>query len=173
MLSSSCRSSPAEGTTVSQFLHASLEHVFDVTIYFGADRAVFGPLPGGQRQGYTPPLHGTISGPRLSGIVMPHSGADYATVRGDGVIELRAHYLLQAHDGTLIYIENRGYVVPAIPERARVNDQGHPQPEYFRCAPTFRVPEGPHDWLASAVIVGAGERRRDPDHSILRYYLVN
>jgi hypothetical protein len=43
--------------------------------------------------------------------VVPHSGADYATVREDGTIELRAHYLLRADDGTMIYIQNLGYLV--------------------------------------------------------------
>jgi hypothetical protein len=32
--------------------------------------------------------------------------------------------------------------------------------------------EGPHDWLSRPGLIGAGERRSDPDHSILRYYLV-
>jgi hypothetical protein len=153
-------------------LNATLEHVFDITVEFGADRTIFGPLPGGWHQGYTPALSGTISGPRLNGTVMPQSGADYALVRSDGTVELNAHYLLRADDGTLIYLANRGYVVPAGADSARVNDQGLRQPSYFRCAPTFRVPEGPHDWLARTVIVGAGERRQDPDHSIFRYYAV-
>ena len=140
----------------------SLEHVFDVEVLFGADRAIHGPLPGGGHQGYTPASGGTISGPRLSGKVVPHSGADYATVRSDGVIELRAHYMLEADDGTAIYIENRGYLVRAQP--------GQPQPSYFKITPYFRVPEGPHDWLSRTVIVGGGERRTEPDRTLFRYY---
>ena len=140
----------------------SLEHVFDIEVLFGADRVIFGPLPGGGSQGYTPPIGGTISGPKLSGSVVPNSGADYATVRGDGVIELNAHYLLKAEDGTLIYIMNKGYLVPGGP--------GSSQPSYFRITPYFRVPEGPHDWLARTCIVGGGERRTGPDRSLFRYY---
>ena len=139
-----------------------LEHVFDVEVLFGADRGIYGPLPGGSGQGYTPAIGGTIGGPRLNGIVVPHSGADYATVRTDGTIELKAHYLLEADDGTRIYIENRGYLVrPAA---------GELQPSYFRLTPYFRVPEGPHDWLGRTVIVGGGERRADPDRTLFRYY---
>ena len=41
------------------------------------------------------------------------SGADYATVRADGVVDFNAHYLLQADDGTYIYIVNRGYLKAA------------------------------------------------------------
>ena len=141
-----------------------LEHVFDIEVMFGADRVIFGPLPGGGNQGYTPAIGGTISGPRLSGIVVPHSGADYALVRDDGTIELSAHYLLQAEDGTKIYIQNRGYLVRARP--------GDAQPSYFRLTPYFRVPAGPHDWLSRSVIVGGGERLTNPDRSLFRYYLL-
>jgi hypothetical protein len=157
---------------MTDFLKARLQHVFDVTVWFGKDRTVFGPLPGGASQGYTPPLRGVISGPKLNGAVVPHSGADYATVRSDGVIELNAHYLLKADDGTLIYIQNQGYLVRAPEGKGKPNDQGVPQPLYFKFTPKFRVPEGPHDWLARTVIVGSGERRSDPDHSIFRYYAV-
>lgn len=139
-----------------------LEHVFDIEVLFGADRGIYGPLPGGSSQGYTPAIGGTISGPRLWGTVIPQSGADYATVRTDGVIELHAHYLLEADDGTRIYIENRGYLVRSKP--------GEAQPSYFRVTPYFRVPEGPHDWLARTVIVGGGERRTTPDRTLFRYY---
>lgn len=139
-----------------------LEHVFDIEVLFGADRAIFGPLPSGDSQGYTPAIGGTISGPRLAGSVVPHSGADYALVRPDGVIELKAHYLLEAEDGTKIYIQNLGYLVRAQP--------GNPQPSYFRVTPYFRVPQGPHDWLSRTVIVGGGERRSNPDRTLFRYY---
>jgi hypothetical protein len=156
---------------MTDFLKARLQHVFDVRIEFGKDRTVFGPMPGGASQGYTPPKSGVISGPKLQGTVVPHSGADYATVRPDGVVELNAHYLLKADDGTLIYIENHGYLVMA-GDKGKPNDQGLPQPHYFKFTPKFRVPEGPHDWLMRTVIVGSGERRKDPDHSIFRYYAV-
>ena len=125
---------------MSKFSDCKLEHVFDIVVEFGADRTTFGPLPGGDQQGYTPPIGGTITGPRLNGIVVPRSGADYAIVRSDGVLELEAHYMLQADDGTLIYIVNRGYLVRAPEGTGEKNDQGMVQPAYFRCTPIFRVP---------------------------------
>jgi hypothetical protein len=153
-------------------IELKLEHVFDIRVDFGADRTVFGPLPGGAKQGYTPAIGGVIEGPRLKGRVVPMSGADYAHVRADGVIELNAHYLLEADDGELIYINNRGYIVPAQPAKAARKTAKVRQPLYFRCAPTFRCPAGKHDWLCRTVIVGTGERRANPDHSIFRYYAV-
>jgi hypothetical protein len=157
---------------VKTFADVTLEHAFDIIVEFGPDRTIFGPLPGGGHQGYTPPTGGRIRGPRLNGEVVPRSGGDYATVRGDGTIELNAHYLLRANDGTLIYIQNRGYLVPATEGEGKANDQGLIQPRYFRFTPYFRVPEGPHDWLSRTVIVGGGERRKHPDHSLFRYFVV-
>ena len=139
-----------------------LEHVFDVRIDFH-ERHVFGPVSGGAKQGYTSVKGGVVEGPRLNGKLVDYSGADYALVRPDGVVELNAHYLLQADDGTLIYIRNLGYVYGAAPPARN---------GYFRCTPSFRAPEGPHDWLNRTVIVGGGERKTNPDHSIFRYYAV-
>ena len=140
-----------------------LEHVFDIRIDFH-ERRLFGPVSGGASQGYTSVKSGAVEGPRLNGKVVDYSGADWAAVRPDGVVELNAHYLLEASDGTLIYIRNLGYVYG--PHAASGRNA------YFRCTPYFRAPEGPHDWLNRTVIVGGGERRTNPDHSVFRYYAV-
>ena len=83
------------------------EFVFQVRIEF-KERIRY-PSPMGGRV-YVPPTGGTIEGPRLQGRVMPYSGADWARGRPDGVGELNAHYMLEASDGTPIYIYNRGYL---------------------------------------------------------------
>jgi hypothetical protein len=140
-----------------------LEHVFDVRIDFH-ERHIFGPVSGGAKQGYVSVKGGLVEGPRLNGVVKAHSGADWGTVRTDGVVELNAHYLLEADDGALIYIRNLGYVYGAAP--------GATGPSYFRCTPYFRAPEGKHDWLNRTVIVGGGQRKTNPDHTVFRYYAV-
>ena len=150
---------------------ANLEYAFETRVFFRAERCVFGPLPGGGSQGYTPCSGGEIYGPRLSGKVVPDSGADYADVRGDGAIVINSHYLLEADDGTKIYLNNRGYLIPAPKGEAKIVN-GMPQPAYFRFTPTFVVPAGPHEWLGRTLFVGAGERRSKPDHSIFTYYAV-
>ncbi|MCW2369867.1 DUF3237 domain-containing protein [Sphingobium sp. B11D3D] len=150
---------------------AHLEYAFEMRVNFRPERCTVGPLPGGGYQGYTPCASGTIYGPRLSGIIIPDSGADYATVRGDGTIVIKSHYMLQADDGTKIYINNNGYLIPAKPGEARLDD-GTPQPAYFCFSPTFVVPEGPHDWMGKTLIIGTGSRRSNPDHSIFTYYAV-
>lgn len=152
-----------------------LEHAFDVTIWFDK-RWQFGPLSGGGQQGYTSVRDGSIEGPMLNGTVVAQSGADWAHIRPDGVIELNAHYILEADDGTKIYIRNQGYVCRPM----RAADQGPDEepsiPGYFRCTPYFRAPQGKHDWLNRTVILGSGVRRPGtedvPDHSLFRYWAV-
>ncbi|HET6971095.1 MAG TPA: DUF3237 domain-containing protein [Phenylobacterium sp.] len=150
-------------------LDVRLEHVFDVRMFFDR-RWVIEPLPGEWKQGYTSVKTGEITGPRLNGKLVDHSGADWPLVRADGVVELNAHYMIEADDGAIIYIHNLGYVYSA-------REPDRPTP-YFRCTPYFRAPAGPHDWLNRTVIVGVGQRRPQlrpddpPDHSLFRYYAI-
>jgi hypothetical protein len=86
--------------------------------------------------------------------------------------------MLEADDGTRIYIRNMGYVHGPL----RASDQGPDEPPripgYFRCTPYFKAPVGPHDWLNRTVVVGIGKRvpkvapDDPPDHSLFRYYAV-
>jgi len=140
-----------------------LVHAFDIRMNF-FKRVIFGPVSGGAKQGYVSFKDGVIKGPRLNGKLMEYSGADWATVRMDGVVETNAHYMLEADDGTPIYIQNRGYIYNTQPNA--------PGPAYFRCTPYFRAPVGKHDWLNRTVIVGGGERHENPDYTIFRYYTV-
>lgn len=97
-------------TTNQDKLALSHEHVFDIRLNFDK-RWTVGPIPGGDRFGYTSLGAGsTVSGPRLNGRIVDYSGADWPMMRQDGVVELNAHYMMEADDGTLIYIRNLGYV---------------------------------------------------------------
>ncbi len=154
------------------------EHAFDIRINFDK-RWVIAPLPGGYSHGYTSVgADCTVSGPLLSGKLVDYSGADWPVVRSDGVVELNAHYMIQADDGALIYIHNLGYVhgTRRVPDQAP-GDAPAAVP-YFRCTPYFRAPEGPHGWLNRTVVVGVGVRQPKlkpddpPDHSLFRYYAI-
>ncbi|NBA96014.1 DUF3237 domain-containing protein [Pseudomonas sp. R5(2019)] len=144
------------------------EHIFDIRIDFD-QRQRFGPVCGGGEVGFTSVAGGVVEGPRLNGRVVPHGGADWADIRPDGVVVINAHYLLELDDGTTVYVQNRGFVVPAKRPADATPDQLI-QPAYFRLAPTFKVPLGPHDWLSRTVIVGCGERHLNPDYTLFRYY---
>ena len=155
-------------------LALNFEHAFDIRINFDRRWQTGAIHPGGPSHGYTSIGDGcTVSGPLLSGKLVDYSGADWPVIRTDGVVELNAHYMIEADDGALIYIRNLGYVHGKL-ERA----DGTTLPPYFRCTPYFRAPDGPHEWLNRTVIVGVGQRRPklteadEPDHSLFRYYAV-
>jgi len=143
-----------------------LEYVFQIRIDF-QERVSF-QTPNGRRA-YVPAISGVIEGPRLQGIVVPHSGADYA---GNG--RLNAHYMLKASDGTMIYINNTGYLyaIDGKPIDRTDPSWGGDREFYFRCTPVFDTPVGPHDWLTRTVIVGTGKRHAKPDYTIFTYYAV-
>ena len=82
---------------------------------------------------------------------------------------------MQENDGTLIYLQNRGFRhgPPDVMERLyklAPGDVVDPSLYYFRCTPTFEVPPGPHDWLTKYVFIGVGSR--DEKGNLIRYYQV-
>jgi hypothetical protein len=143
-----------------------LEYVFQIRIDF-SERVSFATPTG--RRAFVPAVSGVIEGPRLQGKVVPHSGADFAA---NG--RLNAHYMLQASDGTYIYIHNTGYLYPMDGKPIDRNDPswGGDREFYFRITPVFDTPVGPHDWLTRTVIVGTGKRHANPDCTIFTYYAV-
>jgi hypothetical protein len=160
---------------------------FRIRVFF-KERLRFEPTtPAGGRV-YVPPAGGDITGPRLQGRVMPYSGADWAQRHSDGASALNAHYMLEAADGTPIYIHNRGFLygreADGTPIPMMVSSQTAPSADgtttwtiapdnYFICTPTFDTPVGPHDWLTRLVIVGRGRRIPAPDHTVFDYFVVD
>jgi hypothetical protein len=144
-----------------------LEYVFQIRITFKERRRFQGPY--GKRV-YVPIEGGEVWGPRLQGRVVPRSGADYAGPAG-----LNAHYMLEATDGSLIYLHNRGYLYRTDGKDTPLDDPtwGGDAPHYFRICPTFDAPVGPHDWLTRTLIIGTGERHASPeDYTLFTYYAV-
>lgn len=131
-----------------------LQHVFDIRAGIGAPRD-----GGAGRNGHRriiPITGGSVSGPRLTGRVIP-GGADFELIRKDGNSVVEAHYALEADDGTPIYIRNTGLFVAPSKVIARM-DAGKtvdPSEYYFRAAPVFDAPDGPHGWLADRLFVSA------------------
>ena len=119
---------------------------------------------------------GTFEGPRLRGRAVPGSGGDYAYFRPDDVAVFDARYMLEEDDGTLILLNNRGFLRGRKPDTMqKLRDWafkgGAPVPHeeyYLRGNPTFECSVGKHDWLTIHVFVGGGERRADGNR--LRYY---
>jgi len=116
---------------------------------------------------------GTIEGPMLRGKVIPMSGGDFPLVRADGVIDFDARYLLEADDGTVIYLQNRGFRWARTPEAAEKMNRNEPVGDdeyYMRVSPKFDVPDGPHAWMSKYVFVGVAEKI--PGANRIHYFVV-
>ena len=131
------------------------EFVFAATVTIGAAVEV-GATPDGERR-YIPITGGSFAGPRIKGVVLP-GGADWQLQRRDGVLEVHALYSIKADDGAVIIVRNDGLLA----------DGG----KYFRTAPRFEAPTGPHDWLNKAVFVGSVAGAAQPGAVVVRVFEV-
>jgi hypothetical protein len=125
----------------------------------------------GVRRRIVPVAGGPVEGPRLKGDILP-GGADWQSIRPDGLTKVLARYVLRASDGTLISVTNEGLRRASEPviRRLLAGEPVDPSLVYFRAAPTFEVGAGPHAWLAENLFVSAGVRR--PDAVEIRFYVV-
>lgn len=148
-----------------------LEFAFRIRLELGIRKKI-GKIPSGGVRGFVSAAGGIVDGPRLTGRVVPNSGGDWALYREDHTVMFHAHYMLEADDGTMIYMRNNGYR-HAPPEVARRQEALEPvdfSEYYMRLSPTFDTPVGEHDWLTRHVIVGCGERHAE--YSVFHYYIV-
>lgn len=140
----------------------SLDLAFHVRLDFGeGPRTRFKPADKTFTRGFVAVLGGEVSGPRLSGRVVPQSGGDWPSMWDSGLIEFEAHYMLEASDRTPIYIHNRGvaYSDAAVLEQIEAGGIPDPDATYCRITPRFEAPAGPHEWLNRTIFVGVAERR--------------
>jgi len=114
---------------------------------------------------------GTVEGPSIKGRVIPMSGGDFPLVRPNGVIDFDARYLLELDDGTIVYLQSRGYrwaKSDEIAERMARNEPADHDDYYMRVSTKFDVPEGPHDWLGKYIFVGIAEKV--PHGNFIHYF---
>lgn len=149
-----------------------LEYCFTIAIELVPVRWIAPSVTGGTR-GVVLAASGTVQGPKLSGRVVPMSGGDYALQRPDGVIDFDARYLLEADDGTAIYLQNRGFRWARTPElsaKMARREPVDPGDYYMRVSPKFEAPAGPHDWLTKHVFIGVAEKL--PTSNCIHYFQV-
>jgi hypothetical protein len=103
---------------------------------------------------HIPIIGGEVSGPKLNGRILP-GGSDWALLRKDKNSAIDAHYTIIADDGTPIYVKNKGMRVSSseVLERLQAGEPVDPSELYFRSAPVFEAPEGPHAWLMNRIFV--------------------
>ncbi len=161
--------------TYSTLEHPRLEFVFECRLMFTRVFTIPDVHNGGFRSAVLVD-EGVFEGPNFRGRAVPNSGGDYAHFRADDTAVFDARYLLEVDDGTVIYMQNRGFLWGRAPEamarlRAWAFEGGPPvahEDYYLRAQPTFETPKGVHDWMTRHVFVGVGERK--PDGNLVRYY---
>lgn len=146
----------------------ALDFAFEVRVLLGPARHI--GHGAGEATEFIPITGGTVDGPRLCGTVLP--GGDWCDKRG-GVWQLDARYLVEADDGAVIDITNRGYyheedaAAPAQHDGAlQLSEAG----VYYRTAPVFRTDAPAHLWLARTVFIGLA--RGDDSEVSIRFYSV-
>ncbi len=84
----------------------SMEHICSYSARLANPLEVIGPVAEGIRlNAYV--TGGEVNGPRLTGKVRP-VGADWLTIRTDGIAILDVRVTLETHDGALIYLSYTG-----------------------------------------------------------------
>lgn len=154
-----------------------MEFAFEVRLRFTRVQNITS-MPTGAGRGAVYVDSGEFSGPNIRGRAVPNSGGDYALFRPDGVLSFDARYMLQEEDGTLILMQNRGFLwgrhsdtMQKLRAMAFAGGPGVDSGEYYlRASPSFEVETGRHDWLMRHVFVGMGERKSDGN--LVRYYKV-
>lgn len=125
----------------------------------------------GGRRRVIPITGGRLYGPDAEGVVLP-GGADWQTIRADGVTLLQARYTVRMADGQVIGIINTGVrrASADVVRRLTAGEVVDPSLYYFRATPVFEVGPGPHGWLTESIFVSVGERL--PDLVRLKVYRV-
>jgi hypothetical protein len=145
----------------------TLTLIADFRIMVGVPITI-GETPEGLRR-VVPILGGTITGPRLSGKILP-AGADYQVIRADGFSRLDARYAAELDDGAMLYIVNTGvrFGPPEIMARITRGEPVDPAAVYFRTIPRFEISAPAHAWLLKPLFLATGARH--PDRVELRVF---
>lgn len=127
-----------------------------------------GQAPLGERR-YVPLLGGTVSGPGLQGHIR-EGGIDWQIARADGVLEIDAHYVVEASDGALIEIRSQGvrHGPPEVMARLAAGEDVPPQDYYFRTVVRFTT--GAEAWRHLNGLLAIASGRREAQRVLLDLY---
>jgi hypothetical protein len=115
----------------------------------GAPQTI-GPGRFGERR-VVPVLGGRVSGPSISGEILP--GADWQTISADGLVELDARYAFRTHDEALVEIIDRGF------RHERKDPAGNPVPPYMRSTVRLETGHPGYSWVNRMIFVGTGGKQ--------------
>ena len=135
-------------------------YVFSLVIQIGAP-IVAGDFGHGVRR-IVPILGGEVRGEGINGTIFP-CGADFQTIRPNGLTELEAKYAFEMDDGAIVYIENIGirFGPKELLDRIAKGESVDPALIYFRSVPKFETGAEEYRWLMENLFIGVGARHPD------------
>jgi hypothetical protein len=113
------------------------------------------------RRRIIPITGGSFAGPLLSGEIL-NNGADWQILTADGTAIIDTRYILKLNDGSLAYLQTRGYrhgpadVMAELGKGAKVD----PAKYYFRVYLQFETSSSFYSWLNCTLAVGYAMRLR-------------
>jgi len=147
-----------------------IEHLFTYRLQL-APPQVIGPVPGDVRIDF-PVIGGEITGPRLQGSVKP-GGADFGTLRTDGVFLVDVRGALESHDGALIEITYTG-VMDLGPDGYEKFLKGEaPATAAVRAAPRFRTAHPAYAWMNRLQCISIGTATPATPEVVFDVYALN
>ena len=105
-------------------------------------------------------LGGTVTG-RVNGKIMS-GGADWQIIRGDGVADVQARYVLETDAGARILVTSNGlrHGPADVLQRIANGEEVDPALYYFRTVMRFEASDPSLDWLNRIIAVARGRRDR-------------
>lgn len=141
-----------------------LEHLFTYSATLKPAEVV-GAVPEGFRVNYWV-TGGDVTGPKLNGKLLP-VGADWLTVRRDGVAALDVRISIRTVDGVLIDVTYPGLGDLGTDGYERIVRGESPSRLKLRTSPRFRTADQKYAWLHRTLCIGVGEV--DFEHSEVVY----
>jgi hypothetical protein len=133
----------------------SMDHIFSYSATLDGNMEVIGPTPSGLRVNVYV-TGGEITGSRVQGKVRP-VGADWLTIREDGVGILDVRATMETHDGALIYCAYQGVLDAGEDGYTRFNEGNPPAKLAIRAVPRFLTAHPGYLWLNRLQCVNIGE----------------
>ena len=143
---------PPVNVAEAQAAAPTLEFAFEEYVTLGK-AVVVGETPLGIRQ-YIPITGGTVSGPKFNGKILP-GGWDWQLRLASGCASLAANYMIQANDGTIVNVSNKGMMCG-------------PPGKNSLWTPTLEAPKGAYEWMTGATFVDVLTGAGTPDHPAVR-----
>ncbi|MBX3606643.1 MAG: DUF3237 family protein [Piscinibacter sp.] len=117
-----------------------------------------GPASHGERR-YVPLGGGSVRGPELNGEIVA-GGVDWQVLRGDGTLEIAAHYVIRADDGALIEVRSEGlrHGPPDVMARLARGETVPREAYFFRTLVRFDTGAPAWAHLARTMAIACGQR---------------